>query len=86
MPWNEKHKAVFEAVLAGDSAQQIAAVLDTIPERERQDALCAVCSLQLEIASNSQQHGAEVAEVLSRYCPLFVNGVASCLIENREGW
>ena len=77
---------VMEAALAGNSAAEIGAIVESLRQADRQNALCAVCSIHNEIACNSRQHGAEVAEVLARYCPLYVNGVATCLLETREGW
>ncbi|HLK47990.1 MAG TPA: hypothetical protein VKT49_07640 [Bryobacteraceae bacterium] len=86
MPWNTKHQEVLDAALAGNSAAEIGAVLEKLGAEDRQEVLCAVCSIHTEIACNSRQHGAEVAELIAQHCPLFFNGVATCLIEPREGW
>lgn len=43
--------------------------------------MCTVCSNHNEIASNCLQHGNEISALLTSNCPLYVSGVATCLLD-----
>jgi len=65
--------------MAGTPASEIEAFLQDVPSADRQTILCEMCSLQKEIASNCLQYGNDVSALLTSNCPLFVNGIATCL-------
>ena len=77
-------ETVVEMVMAGNPANEVAHGLKVLPNHDRQALLCTVCSLQNEIARNCEEHGREVRMLLESQCPLFVDGVATCLSEEHD--
>jgi hypothetical protein len=69
----------MDAVMAGTPAGEIEALLKDVPSADRQTTMCEMCSLQKELASNCLEYGNEVSALLTSNCPLYVNGVATCL-------
>jgi len=67
--------------MAGHPAFEITSNLQHLPNYERQLLLCTVCSMHNEIACNCRDHGDEVSTLLTLECPLFVDGRATCLLE-----
>lgn len=74
-------ESVVEAILAGQTAEEILPMLEALTSYDRQAVLCTVCAMRKEIATNCTQNGADVESLLSSQCPLFVNGVPTCLLE-----
>jgi hypothetical protein len=73
------HAEVLDEVMAGYPADAVGLRLQLLSTDDRQALLCTVCSLHNEIASNSSDHGVEVAKLLTTHCPLYLNGQATCL-------
>jgi len=76
-------ESVFEGVLAGSPAREIVPALRVLPDQDRQAVLCTVCAIRDEIARNGLEHGDEVERLLESECPLFVAGVATCLLDDQ---
>jgi len=76
-------ESVFEAVLAGHAAREIGPALRVLPDQDKQALLCTICAVRDEIARNGLEHGDEVERLLESECPLFVAGVATCLLEDQ---
>jgi len=72
---------VFETIMAGQPTSQIVPALKVLPADDRQALLCTLCAMHDEIDRNSQEHGKDVRQLLESECPLFVNGIATCLID-----
>ena len=72
---------VFEAILGGTQASTVAPDLNQLSKEERQSLLCTVCAMHDEIARNCLGHAQEVRNLLTAECPMFIKGVATCLIE-----
>jgi hypothetical protein len=68
--------------MAGHPAFEIISNLRHLPTDDRQSLLCTVCSMHHEIACNCRDHGNEVSTLLTLECPLFVDGRATCLLED----
>jgi hypothetical protein len=68
--------------MSGNPAFEIISDLQHLPGDERQSLLCTVCSMHNEIACNCRDHGKEVSKLLTLECPLFVDGRATCLLED----
>jgi hypothetical protein len=73
--------AVLEAVMAGKPAREIEAIFQRLSRNDRGVLLCTVCSIRNEIASNCPQHADEISTLLASNCPLFMNGLANCLLD-----
>lgn len=80
-----KTSSVFEAILAGNVAGAVAPYLNQLPEDERQNVLCTVCAMHNEIARNCLGHAKEVRDLLTAECPMFLDGIATCLLPGK-GW
>jgi hypothetical protein len=74
---------LFETVMAGHPSGEIVPALKVLPADDRQALLCTICAIHDEIARNSQEHGRDVEQLLESQCPLFVKGVATCLVDER---
>ena len=74
-------ETVVEAILAGQTPEEVLPMLEALTSYDRQAVLCTVCAMRNEIATNCTQHAAAVGALLSSQCPLFLNGVATCLLE-----
>lgn len=72
---------LFETVMAGHPSGEIVPVLKLLSADDRQALLCTICAIHDEIARNSQEHGRDVEQLLESQCILFVNGVATCLVD-----
>jgi len=66
--------------MAGLPASEIIPLLRELPKQDRQSLLCAVCALHDEIARNCQEHAHHVSDLLGSECPLYVDGIATCLL------
>lgn len=75
------YHGVLEAVLAGRPAFEIEPSLQELSRDDRQTVLCTVCSIHNEIASNCLEYAHEVSALLTSHCPLYVNGIATCLLD-----
>ena len=71
----------LDAIMAGYSVAEIRPIIGELPPGERQILLCTVCALHNEIASNCQQHAKEVSKLLTLACPLYIDGIATCLFD-----
>jgi hypothetical protein len=60
---------VFDAILSGTVAWQIAPSLQQLTTEERQNVLCTVCAMRAEIARNCQSIADQVHKVLTAECP-----------------
>jgi hypothetical protein len=76
---------LFETIMAGEPTSQIVPALKVLPPDDRQALLCTLCAIHDEIERNSHEHGRDVRQLLESECPLFVNGVATCLLEE-QAW
>ena len=76
---------LFETVLAGHPSGEIVTALKTLSPDDRQALLCTICSIHDEIERNSQEHGEDVRQLLETQCPLFNNGIATCLVDDQLG-
>jgi hypothetical protein len=74
---------VYEAILGGVPASMVAPHLIQLPPGERQNLLCTVCSMHSEIARNCIATANEVQNLLTAECPYYVDGVATCLLEDQ---
>jgi hypothetical protein len=74
---------VYEAILGGVPASIVAPHLVKLPPGERHNLLCAVCSMHSEIARNCIATAKEVRNLLTAECPYYVDGVATCLLEEQ---
>lgn len=70
--------------MAGYPASDVEWLLRRLSDADRQQLLCTLCQIHIELASNCQQHGQEVSALLTEHCPLYIDGVATCLIEIRH--
>jgi len=77
------YSRAFDAIWAGHAVCEVEPLIQALPSQDRQALLCTVCAIQDEIARNCQQHGQEVSTLLTLYCPLNIDGVATCLIRNK---
>ena len=57
-------KTIFEALLAGDSAQFLETAIAALSRPDRQEFLCGVCCLRDEIAANCQGPAEEADRLL----------------------
>jgi hypothetical protein len=73
---------LFETVMAGVPNDEIIPVLNSLSPDNRQALLCTICSIHDEIERNSQEHGRDVRLLLQFQCPLFRDGIASCLLDD----
>lgn len=72
---------LFETVMAGHPSGEIVPALNVLNADDRQALLCTICAIHDEIARSSQEHGRDVRQLLESQCPLFVNDVATCLVD-----
>ncbi|HLX43909.1 MAG TPA: hypothetical protein VKR43_10765 [Bryobacteraceae bacterium] len=71
-------REVFDSILAGTSALEVLPRLATLERDDRQTVLCTACVMRGDIAENSEAHATSLAGVLSKACPLFVEGKPAC--------
>jgi hypothetical protein len=71
---------VFDAILAGNRAWQVAPALLQLTPEDRQNVLCTVCEMHAEIGRNCESIAAEVHKLLTAECPLYIDGTATCLL------
>jgi hypothetical protein len=76
---NITYDLALAAVLAGHPLAEVDVNLRTLSSEERQRLLCDVCSMHNEIAFTCQDRGLEILKLLTRHCPLFIDGRATCL-------
>jgi hypothetical protein len=72
---------VFELILAGQPAVDVAPSLTQLPSDDRQNVLCTVCAMHDEIARNCLKTATEVSKLLTAECPFYVNGIATGLLK-----
>ena len=71
--------------MAGQATTEVLPALNVLTTNDRQALLCTVCAIHDEIERNCQEHGRDIRQLLECECSLFVNGVATCLLEEL-GW
>lgn len=71
---------LFDTVMAG-YPNDIVPALKILRNDDRQALLCTICSIHDEIKRNSLEHGRDVHQFLESQCPLFLDGVATCMLD-----
>jgi hypothetical protein len=72
--------AVFEKILAGQPAGDVALLLRSLSAEDRQNVLCTTCAMRDELGRNCVATGREAIALLTQECPFFCNDVPTCLI------
>lgn len=78
MPPTAEGMKVYRAIMAGETAPAVSALLRDVPQADRKAVLCSLCEIHCEIAANSREHGVQVCRFLRENCPEFVAGVSGC--------
>jgi len=63
-------REVFEALLAGSSADEVQLYLGQLTVEDRQAVLCTACYLLDEIAVNCHERAEEIGAFIAANCPM----------------
>jgi hypothetical protein len=77
-------EGIFDTIMAGQPTSEVVPALRVLSAIDRQALLCTICAIHDEIERNSHEHGRDVRQLLEAECSLFVNGVATCFVDQHD--
>ena len=77
-PESETLVDLFDALLAGSSADDIHFAVLHLPDTDRQSFLCTACDMRDEVAANCVPRALAIDHLLNGNCSDYRNGARTC--------
>lgn len=77
---------VFEAILAGASAEDVRPAVRRLPPEEFRTLMCTFCLMHREVAGVCADRADEIGALLDANCQHYAGGQRTCTPGDRGGW